>query len=79
MQQTAITLKCAWCGLIQHHQQWHAERRQRPVRYSHGICPQCRDRNFPQWSGPDRRNPAERRGPWLASWAALLNRWFRSS
>ena len=36
-----LVTRCAWCGLIKGGECWHAERRKREVKYTHGICPDC--------------------------------------
>ena len=45
--QESYTRRCTWCGLIGSNNRWQPERRQSPVKYTHGICPVCRKAFFP--------------------------------
>ena len=42
-----LTLRCAWCGSIKMGMTWGPDRRRSSEgRYSHGICPGCRELFF---------------------------------
>jgi len=42
-----LTIRCAWCGFIKMGLAWGPDRR-RPSesKYSHGICPGCKENYF---------------------------------
>jgi hypothetical protein len=48
MDQAGFTTRCTWCGKIKNGDNWHHERRSRPLSYIDTICPNCEPRDFPQ-------------------------------
>lgn len=79
-----LTRRCAWCGLISHDNHWHPERRKGGTKYTHGICPPCRNGFYPSLKPPQTAATARRK--WT-SWGMvriatsfvvlMATRWFK--
>jgi hypothetical protein len=54
--QSALMIVCAWCGRERHKSIWRAIRLPRfgkPKPISHGICPECYDKQVAKLSAPE--------------------------